>query len=121
MGALSRDADIGFGEAFRYATVYNPTAPVTSEDAAYKAFGGYFQFGGSFDQFNPVAIIEQGTNTDKIGNLFGNIKGDLLLILVGQHLFRSLKPGILIIYLPVMVEDGRAATLHILFLYLMVG
>jgi TonB-dependent starch-binding outer membrane protein SusC len=80
MGALSRDANLGFGEAFRYATVYNPTAPVTSEDAKYDAFGGYFQFGGSFDQFNPVAIIEQGTNQDKIGNLFGNIKGDLVLL-----------------------------------------
>jgi TonB-dependent starch-binding outer membrane protein SusC len=79
MGSLTRDADLGFAEAFRYATVYNPTAPVRSDEARYAATGGYHQFIGSFDLFNPVAIIEQGTNKDKIGNLFGNIKADLTL------------------------------------------
>lgn len=78
-GTLSRDAELGFKEAFRYATVFNPTAPVSSTDATYSPFGGYFQFPGSFDQFNPVAMIEQGTNDDRIGNFFGNIKGDLRL------------------------------------------
>ncbi|MCC6459885.1 MAG: SusC/RagA family TonB-linked outer membrane protein [Saprospiraceae bacterium] len=80
VGSLTRDADIGFKEAFRYAAVYNPTAPVRSDNATYAPFGGYFQFPGSFDQFNPVAIIEQGTNKDKIGNLFANVKADLQII-----------------------------------------
>jgi TonB-dependent starch-binding outer membrane protein SusC len=70
MGATSRDAEVGFKDAFRYATVYNPTAPVTNAD------GTYFQLGG-FDLFNPVSIVEQGFNNDKIGNLFGNVKADL--------------------------------------------
>jgi TonB-dependent starch-binding outer membrane protein SusC len=78
-GSLTRDANLGFTEAFRYASVYNPTAPVKSEESTYKPFGGYFQFPGSFDQFNPVAIIEQGVNDERSGNLFGNVKADLTL------------------------------------------
>ncbi len=77
IGTLSRDADLGFKEAFRYAVVYNPTAPVRSEKADFVPFGGYYQAVGSFDQFNPRAIVDQGINTDKISNLFGNIKADL--------------------------------------------
>jgi TonB-dependent starch-binding outer membrane protein SusC len=77
MGTTSRDADLGFAQAFRYATVFNPTAPVHNTDVA---TGGYYQSAGSFDIFNPVAMIEQGTNKDKINNLFGNIKGELKLM-----------------------------------------
>lgn len=80
MGATTRDADLGFLEAFRYASVFNPTAAVSSTDPKYAAVGGYTQFIGSFDQFNPVAIVEQGTNKDRIGTYFGNIKGDLQLL-----------------------------------------
>jgi TonB-dependent starch-binding outer membrane protein SusC len=73
MGTTTRDADLGFAQAFRYATVFNPTAPVTNPD------GTYYQAGGSFDIFNPVAMIEQGSNQDRINTIFGNIKGDLRL------------------------------------------
>jgi TonB-dependent starch-binding outer membrane protein SusC len=45
--------------AFRYATIYNPTAPVfeNTEDAQNR-FGGYFQR-DLFDFFNPVALARQ--------------------------------------------------------------
>ncbi|SDC75206.1 iron complex outermembrane recepter protein [Algoriphagus faecimaris] len=45
--------------AFRYATLYNPTAPIfeNTEDAN-ERFGGYFQR-DLFDFFNPVAMINQ--------------------------------------------------------------
>lgn len=45
--------------AFRYATLYNPTAPVfeNTEDANTR-FGGYFQR-DLFDFYNPVALAEQ--------------------------------------------------------------
>jgi TonB-dependent starch-binding outer membrane protein SusC len=45
--------------AFRYATIYNPTAPVfeNTEDARNR-FGGYFQR-DLFDFFNPVALARQ--------------------------------------------------------------
>ncbi|WP_073572866.1 carboxypeptidase-like regulatory domain-containing protein [Algoriphagus zhangzhouensis] len=44
--------------AFRYATIYNPTAPIyeSTEDAA--KYGGYFQRSLT-DFFNPVALINQ--------------------------------------------------------------
>ncbi|NJN24654.1 MAG: SusC/RagA family TonB-linked outer membrane protein [Cyclobacteriaceae bacterium] len=53
--------------AFRYAAIYNPTAPVTSDDPRYDAFGGYYQLEGSFDYFNPVALQNQtiANGTDK--------------------------------------------------------
>lgn len=45
--------------AFRYATIYNPTAPIfeNTEDAQ-RRFGGYFQR-DLFDFFNPVALARQ--------------------------------------------------------------
>lgn len=47
------------GGAFRYATIYNPTAPVfeNTEDAN-ERFGGYFQR-DLFDFLNPVALANQ--------------------------------------------------------------
>ena len=61
-----RDSDFGFNEALRYATLYNPTAPVFGADApfAFNAdqFGGYFETLGLFDSFNPVSIAKQNKN-----------------------------------------------------------
>ncbi|MHA7131139.1 SusC/RagA family TonB-linked outer membrane protein [Algoriphagus namhaensis] len=47
------------GGAFRYATIYNPTAPIfeNTEDAN-ERFGGYFQR-DLFDFLNPVALAQQ--------------------------------------------------------------
>lgn len=60
----NRNENPGFNEAFRYATIYNPTAPVRfpegSTDPNAIRYGGYFQQ-VLFDFFNPVAIIEQNT------------------------------------------------------------
>ncbi len=57
--AGQRKSEFGFGESFRYATTYNPTASVTGgQDAARN--GGYTQLGG-FDNFNPKAIVDQNT------------------------------------------------------------
>lgn len=52
--------------AFRYATIYNPTAPVfeNTEDAN-ERFGGYFQR-DLFDFFNPVALINQQKGINEI-------------------------------------------------------
>ncbi|MFN3998348.1 SusC/RagA family TonB-linked outer membrane protein [Algoriphagus sp.] len=45
--------------AFRYATIYNPTAPVfENTELAQNRFGGYFQR-DLFDFFNPVALARQ--------------------------------------------------------------
>lgn len=45
--------------AFRYATIYNPTAPIfESTEDAQNRFGGYFQR-DLFDFYNPVALANQ--------------------------------------------------------------
>jgi TonB-linked SusC/RagA family outer membrane protein len=59
LSATRRESDFGFNDAFRYATYYNPTAPIL--DPTQEEFDGYFQL-ANFDYFNPVAIIEQNVN-----------------------------------------------------------
>ncbi|MGY6521036.1 MAG: SusC/RagA family TonB-linked outer membrane protein [Mongoliitalea sp.] len=53
------------GEAVRYATIYNPTAPIFENTEAAQRFGGYFQR-QLFDFFNPVALINQQRFTNEI-------------------------------------------------------
>jgi len=62
IGATERKSDFGFDAAFRYASIYNPTAPIHSDDPDHVAlYGGYFQQ-ELFDYYNPVAILEQNVN-----------------------------------------------------------
>mgnify|MGYP000847461035 CR=1 FL=1 len=70
VGATKRESKYGFNEAFRYATVYNPTAPVRSDADQYKAYDGYFQQ-VLFDYYNPVQILELNKNDgqDKLVNI----------------------------------------------------
>jgi TonB-linked SusC/RagA family outer membrane protein len=80
MGATEKKSQYGFSQAFRYATIYNPTAPVMSSDASINAdfatpkYGGYFQQ-VLFDYYNPVAILKLDTNdgTNRVLNL--NLRG----------------------------------------------
>lgn len=55
----TEDRELINDAAFRYATIYNPTAPVfeNTEDAQNR-FGGYFQR-DLFDFYNPVALARQ--------------------------------------------------------------
>jgi len=64
IGATSRESQLGFDEAFRYASIFNPTAPVRSDDPAYDQYDGYFQQ-VLYDYYNPVAIMEQNSNDRK--------------------------------------------------------
>lgn len=79
VAATNRNEDRGFAEAFRYATVYNPTVPVRNPD------GTFFETGG-FDTFNPVAIIEQNSSVRERSNLAGGMK-------LGVELFDGLVLG----------------------------
>ena len=74
LGATQRDRQIGNDAAFRYATIFNPTAPITSTDQQYIIYGGYFQQ-ALFDYYNPVAIVNLDTNEEKSRNLELSIKG----------------------------------------------
>lgn len=83
ISATRRDANFGFNESFRYATLYNPTAPVRFADNSTNPlaakYGGYYQE-ENFDYFNPVALIEQATNIGKINNLLVSGRVDYQLI-----------------------------------------
>jgi iron complex outermembrane receptor protein len=58
-----RDADLGWNDAFKYATIYNPTAPVYSDDPAYNITGSGFFEQNFIDYANPVAVLEQNVNS----------------------------------------------------------
>jgi TonB-dependent starch-binding outer membrane protein SusC len=73
MSFTERKSNFSFDDALRYAVLYNPTAQIRKADSE-GGFGGFFQ-SILFDNFNPVAIIEQNTNQGKRRNL--NIGGKI--------------------------------------------
>jgi TonB-dependent starch-binding outer membrane protein SusC len=77
IAATNKDVQYALNEAFRYAVVYNPTAPVF--DATATKYGGYYQ-SAKFDYLNPKAIIDQSTRDGKLKRIVGSIKGDYELV-----------------------------------------
>ena len=75
LGATKKNASYGFTDAFRYATIFNPTAPITSDDPGMKQFSGYFQQVGLFDYYNPVAMLKQNVNEGQDDMLNASLKG----------------------------------------------
>jgi TonB-dependent starch-binding outer membrane protein SusC len=61
VGTTKKDIKYGFSDAFRYATVYNPTAPVRSSAPKYAIYDGYFNQ-DLYDYYNPVQILEENKN-----------------------------------------------------------
>ena len=43
LAATKRESQLGFAEAFRYASIFNPTSPVKSNDPEFPIYDGYFQ------------------------------------------------------------------------------
>ncbi len=78
LASTLRRANFGFSDAFRYATIYNPTAPVFSDNPNDEN-GGYFQQ-DLFDYFNPVAILEQNFNEGQQRRIVMNLRADYELI-----------------------------------------
>lgn len=72
LAATDRQSTFGFSEAFRYATVFTPTAPVMADEAndatIFNRYGGYYQI-ENFDYFNPVAIQDQSVNEGRLKRL----------------------------------------------------
>jgi iron complex outermembrane receptor protein len=62
MAFTNRNSELAFPEAFRYATLYNPTAPIYFDN------GDYYQ-AILFDNYNPVAILEQNQHDAARKNL----------------------------------------------------
>lgn len=75
LATTSREADRGYNAAFRYATIYNPTAPIRDGNERYD---GYYQE-TLFDYFNPVAIAEQNINRQQQQRIVANIRGSITL------------------------------------------
>jgi len=65
LASTKRESNFSFVEGFRYAAVMNPTSPVRFEN------GDYYQ-PILFDNFNPLAILEQNTNDGQSKNLSFN-------------------------------------------------
>lgn len=66
MIATNKNADEGFREAFRYATIMNPTSAVYNDDGSYNHPSG-------FDVFNPVALVEENLAEEETNELLANI------------------------------------------------
>ncbi len=60
LSATKTDMNFGFADAFKFAGVMNPTAPVSAD--GFENTGGFFEQ-PLFNYFNPVAIIEEGSRT----------------------------------------------------------
>jgi iron complex outermembrane receptor protein len=56
-----RNSRLGWSDAFKYATIFNPTAPVHSTDPGFDLTGGGYFEQNFVDYANPVAILEQNT------------------------------------------------------------
>ncbi|HMQ00861.1 MAG TPA: carboxypeptidase-like regulatory domain-containing protein, partial [Cyclobacteriaceae bacterium] len=65
--------------AFRYAVIYNPTAPIFENTPNAEQFGGYFQR-GLFDFYNPVALANQQTFQGNRKNTLTNYRVDYDII-----------------------------------------
>ncbi|MBK7872802.1 MAG: SusC/RagA family TonB-linked outer membrane protein [Saprospiraceae bacterium] len=79
VSTTNRNEQYGFNEAFRYATIYNPTAPIRESTEEAVRYDGYFQR-NLFDYYNPVAILEQNVNEAKRNVILANVRGDFKLL-----------------------------------------
>lgn len=64
VSSTQNNIEYGNDRAFAYAPVYNPTAPVRSNEPEYDIYGGYFQQ-MLYDYYNPVALLDQKENNRK--------------------------------------------------------
>ena len=76
----TRQSRMGFNEVFKYAGIFNPTAPVKSSDINHvNSYDGYFQ-NEIFDNYNPVAIAELDKNEGKDRVLNLSMRGSLNIL-----------------------------------------
>jgi TonB-linked SusC/RagA family outer membrane protein len=73
--ATTLNAEGGSNDAFKYASIYNPTAPITSTAAEYAQYGGYFQQ-TLYDYLNPVAMLEQIRNEKQTNLVNINVEAE---------------------------------------------
>ena len=81
-----KDQNFGFGDAFKFSGVMNPTAPVTAD--GYENTGGFFEQ-PLFNYFNPVAIIEEGSRTGENKLLHWSFQGRIRFVFDTSRSFGS--------------------------------
>jgi len=74
------DARLGNNTAFRLAGSTNPTEPIYSADPQYAVYGGFYQQAGSFDNYNPRALLEQESATGNLKNNVYAVKADYEIV-----------------------------------------
>jgi TonB-linked SusC/RagA family outer membrane protein len=81
LSATNKNANNSFLEAFRYAVLFNPTDPVLADESSsiFNTYGGYNEL-ELFDYYNPVAMIEQNSNTTKTNTLLSSIRGEYEIV-----------------------------------------
>lgn len=77
VSAASQDSDLGFPEAFRYAHIFNPTAPVFDPGA--DSLGGYYET-QQFDVYNPVSIVSQSVHQERKSIWATNFSADFEIV-----------------------------------------
>jgi TonB-linked SusC/RagA family outer membrane protein len=80
LNGTRRTQDNGFGHAFKYATIFNPTAPVHTKDPLFDITGGGYFETNLIDYSNPVAVLEQNTNTTEIKRLNFNTSAEVEIV-----------------------------------------
>lgn len=69
VSTMKQDSKLGFSDAFKYATIFNPTSPVRTTDPTFDlAGGGYFEE-NFVDYANPVAALKQNVNNQTVKRL----------------------------------------------------
>lgn len=79
-----RESDFGFDRAFQYATIFNPTAPLRTDDPTLNLTGSGYVEQNFVEYANPLAVLEQ--NTNKGTNKRTNINASLT-----YEIFKGLK------------------------------
>lgn len=69
-----RESEFGVPEAWKYATIINPTMPVYGEGM--DQYGGYYHL-DLFDHFNPLAMVSQNRRDGKSNILTGQIGAEI--------------------------------------------
>jgi iron complex outermembrane receptor protein len=79
ISSTRKSSDLGFGNAFEYATIYNPTSPIYAQNPNQDlAGGGYFEVSAT-EYSNPVAVLRQNTNHSdfKRDNIVGSAEYEI--------------------------------------------
>ncbi|MBC7423192.1 MAG: SusC/RagA family TonB-linked outer membrane protein [Ferruginibacter sp.] len=80
VSSTEKKAELGFANAFEYATIYNPTSPVKAQTPGQDlAGGGYFEVSAT-EYSNPVAILKQNSNHQELKrlNFAGSVEYEIL-------------------------------------------